>query len=118
MQGEPVKYHWCFYGKLLELEEKLKTEPYVDVRQDRVLKTYQFLVPIAKAFAEESVVLAQALVIAFTRRVWRTRRCMLRVAAPPASLGTFRVRRPPCARFGLSSVMTPSWPRGGGRDRR
>lgn len=53
VQSDPVKYHWCFYGKLLELDGKLKEEPYIDQRQKRVLNTFQFLTPIAKAFHDE-----------------------------------------------------------------
>ncbi len=51
--GDPVALHWCFYGKLLELEEGLKKEPYVEERQKTVVDTYGFLVPIARGFQAE-----------------------------------------------------------------
>jgi hypothetical protein len=50
---DPTKYHWCFYSKLLELEEQLKTDSFIDERQKHVLATYGFLTPIARAFLME-----------------------------------------------------------------
>jgi hypothetical protein len=49
----PIAYHWCYYGKLLELESQLRTEPFIDERQRIVLQTYSFLVPVAQAFIAE-----------------------------------------------------------------
>jgi hypothetical protein len=46
----PVQYHWCFYGKILELENAFKNEPYIDLKQKNILTTYAFLVPLARAF--------------------------------------------------------------------
>lgn len=46
----PVQYHWCFYGKILELENAFKTESYIDLKQKNILTTYAFLVPLARAF--------------------------------------------------------------------
>lgn len=50
---DPVKYHWCFYGKLFELEEQMKASVYIDERQAHVLKAYQFLTPMSRAFLLE-----------------------------------------------------------------
>lgn len=46
----PAQYHWCFYGKLIELENSFKAEGYIDQRQRNILTTYAFLVPLARAF--------------------------------------------------------------------
>jgi hypothetical protein len=53
IKGDPLKYHWCFYGKVLELEDMLKTESFVDERQKKTLDTYAFLVPVSRAFLLE-----------------------------------------------------------------
>jgi hypothetical protein len=53
VKNDPVKYHWCFYGKIMKLETDLKEESYVDERQKRVLDTFQFLSPVARAFVSE-----------------------------------------------------------------
>ena len=53
VKGDPVKYHWCFYGKILELEDALKAESFVDERQKKTLDTYAFLVPVSRAFLLE-----------------------------------------------------------------
>ncbi|MCM2324421.1 MAG: hypothetical protein NDJ90_14275 [Oligoflexia bacterium] len=53
VKSDPVAYHWCFYGKILDLEKTLKTTPYVDERQKAVLDAYAFLVPLAKGFMRE-----------------------------------------------------------------
>lgn len=53
IKSDPVLYHWCFYGKLLQLEEFLKTAAYIDEKQKKVLETYSFIVPIARGFMNE-----------------------------------------------------------------
>ncbi|MCM2276850.1 MAG: hypothetical protein NDJ89_02090 [Oligoflexia bacterium] len=53
VKADPVAYHWCFYGKILELERFLKTADYVDERQKKVLEAYGFLVPLARGFLSE-----------------------------------------------------------------
>lgn len=53
VKQDPVAYHWCFYGKILDLEASVKSVPYVDDRQKRVLETYGFLAPVARAFMKE-----------------------------------------------------------------
>lgn len=50
---DPVNYHWCFYAKLLELENFLMKDSYLDERQKKVLTTYEFLVPVARGFVSE-----------------------------------------------------------------
>ncbi len=50
VKQDPVNYHWCFYGKLLELENTLSGEAFLDEKQKKVISTYQFLVPVAQAF--------------------------------------------------------------------
>jgi hypothetical protein len=53
IKGDPVRYHWCFYGKLLDLEDTLKADSFVDERQKKALETYAFLVPVSRAFLQE-----------------------------------------------------------------
>jgi hypothetical protein len=54
VKKDPVTYHWCFYGKILSMDSGLETEDkYVDQKQKRVLSTYEFLAPIARAFMAE-----------------------------------------------------------------
>jgi hypothetical protein len=53
VQADPVKYHWCFYSKLLWLENQLKEDLYLQDRQKHVLDTYAFLTPVARAFLNE-----------------------------------------------------------------
>ena len=50
---DPVRYHWSYYHTVLNIEESLQSEFYVDVRQKKVLEGYAFLVPIARAFSAE-----------------------------------------------------------------
>lgn len=47
---DPVFYHWCFYGKILELDDDLHADAYIDEKQKRVLAVYDFLVPLARTF--------------------------------------------------------------------
>jgi hypothetical protein len=53
VRKDPVKYHWCFYGKIAQLEDSLKNENYLDEKQKAVLDTYASLTPIARAFMQE-----------------------------------------------------------------
>jgi hypothetical protein len=53
VRQDPVKYHWCFYGKIMLLDSKNRTEAFVDSKQKRVLGTFEFLVPVARAFVSE-----------------------------------------------------------------
>lgn len=53
IRRDPVAYHWCFYSKLWYLEQNVKNKAYVDERQKEVLNTYEFLTPVARAFAAE-----------------------------------------------------------------
>lgn len=51
---DPVKYHWCFYAKMLEVYDSLKsTETYWSEKQKKVMEVYLTLVPIARAFKVE-----------------------------------------------------------------
>ena len=51
---DPVKYHWCFYAKILEINEAIKSpNVYWGERQKMVLETYLTMVPIARAFKLE-----------------------------------------------------------------
>ena len=49
---DPVKYHWCFYTRLSELQESLASMQYIDEKQKKVLETYAFLVPVARGFLQ------------------------------------------------------------------
>lgn len=53
IQKNPVKYHWCFYQQILDLENNLKRQSYIEEKQKSVLKTYEFLAPVARAFMKE-----------------------------------------------------------------
>ncbi len=53
VKTEPVKYHWCFYGKILLLENQIKDTAYLDEKQKNVLDVFVFLTPISKAFLKE-----------------------------------------------------------------
>lgn|GEM_PF-2517444 len=53
VRQDPVRYHWCFYSKLMQLEEGLKADTYLDERQKRVVDSYLFLGPIARGFMDE-----------------------------------------------------------------
>lgn len=53
VQLDPEKYHWCFYSKIIQLEDGLKGDDYLDNRQKSVIDTYLFLTPIARAFLSE-----------------------------------------------------------------
>lgn len=49
----PEKMHWCFYGKILLMEDKLKAAQYIDEKQKTVLDAYSFLTPVSRAFFVE-----------------------------------------------------------------
>jgi len=53
VKRNPVEYHWCYYGKLLELEGILKSSSAIDERQKKTIEAYQFLVPVARGFLSE-----------------------------------------------------------------
>ncbi|OFZ81710.1 MAG: hypothetical protein A2583_12285 [Bdellovibrionales bacterium RIFOXYD1_FULL_53_11] len=53
IRTDPVKYHWCFYGKLVQLEDGVKNSIYIDEKQKNVLDTYLFLSPMARAYLLE-----------------------------------------------------------------
>ncbi len=50
---DPIKYHWCFYGKIVSLEDRLKADAYLDEKQKAVLDAYSFVTPMAKAYLKE-----------------------------------------------------------------
>ena len=53
VRNDPVKYHWCFYTKIIEMEAGLQKDTYIEERQKRVLDTYDFLTPVAQAFQSD-----------------------------------------------------------------
>lgn len=53
VRRDPVKYHWCYYGRVLQLEDTLKSESYLDEKQKSVIDTYAVLTPLARAFMQE-----------------------------------------------------------------
>ena len=53
VRSNPVKYHWCFYSKILELDAALKKDAYVDQRQKDVIHAYLFIAPVARAFLSQ-----------------------------------------------------------------
>lgn len=50
---EPVRYHWCFYSKLLRFQSDLKRADYVDEKQKTVVEYFNVLAPLARAFKEK-----------------------------------------------------------------
>lgn len=48
--ADPVFYHWCFYGKILEVNAYVAENASWNERQKKVLDTYLYLVPLARAF--------------------------------------------------------------------
>ncbi len=53
VRRDPVRYHWCFYSKLYDMDMQLKSAVYLDERQKLVLDHYLFLTPVARAFQVE-----------------------------------------------------------------
>lgn len=53
VKRNPVYFHWCFYQKSYNVEEKVRSDAYIDDKQKTVLDTYTFLVPIARAYMSE-----------------------------------------------------------------
>ena len=51
--SDPIKYHWCFYSKLLSLNEALQESKDIHDRQSTVIRVYLFLAPVARAFYSE-----------------------------------------------------------------
>lgn len=51
--SDPVFYHWCFYTKLLEVNDYVTDTASWSDRQKKVLSTYLFLVPLARSFKIE-----------------------------------------------------------------
>ncbi len=51
VKKDPVSYHWCFYGKILDLEKVLKSDAFLDEKQKKILNIFDFLTPIAKSFS-------------------------------------------------------------------
>lgn len=53
VRKEPIRYHWCFYGKVLELEDRLRKADMLDERQRAVVESYRFLAPLSRVFYRE-----------------------------------------------------------------
>ncbi|MBS1962765.1 MAG: hypothetical protein JST04_11145 [Bdellovibrionales bacterium] len=53
VRKEPIRYHWCFYSKILDLEEKLRGAQMLDDRQRAVVEAYRFLAPLSRVFYRE-----------------------------------------------------------------
>ena len=53
VQNDAEKYHWCFYAKLLELDESLKKEGFLEDKQKRILSAFSFITHLAKVFQIE-----------------------------------------------------------------
>lgn len=52
VKRDPVHYHWCFYTKLFTLENEVKAEAYLEEKQKNVIEVFEFLTPVARAFAK------------------------------------------------------------------
>ncbi|MBC7690417.1 MAG: hypothetical protein H7222_01500 [Methylotenera sp.] len=53
VKRDPVKYHWCFYSKVLDLEDQLAHDIFIEDRQKAVVDHYIFLTPVARSFMNE-----------------------------------------------------------------
>lgn len=53
VRRDPVHYHWCFYAKVLLVENELKKDQYLDQKQRIVLDGFDFLTPISRIFSSE-----------------------------------------------------------------
>jgi hypothetical protein len=53
VRKEPIRYHWCFYGTILELENHLRKAEMLDERQRAVVDAYRFLAPLSRVFYRE-----------------------------------------------------------------
>jgi hypothetical protein len=51
VKNDPVRYHWCFYAKLLHLETVVRSDSFVDERQKELLDAFEYLVPVARNFS-------------------------------------------------------------------
>jgi hypothetical protein len=49
----PIQAHWCFYAQILDLEDFLKENHFIEDRQSKVLEVYEFLSPMGIAFRTE-----------------------------------------------------------------
>ena len=54
VRTDPVLFHWCFYGTLLDLEKALSEESFILEKQSMVLRAFKVLAPISKAFLNET----------------------------------------------------------------
>ena len=50
---DPEHFHWCFYSKILQLEEDVKAAKFIDEKQKAILRAYAFLTPLAQAMLKE-----------------------------------------------------------------
>ncbi len=50
---DPARMHWCFYERLLSLEEGLRSATDLQTRQTLALTAYRMAVPLARAFQLE-----------------------------------------------------------------
>lgn len=50
VKSDPVRYHWCFYHKILRLEEDLEKQDYIEEKQKLVVERYLFLTHLARIF--------------------------------------------------------------------
>jgi len=50
---DPATHHWCFYERLLSLEEKLKTSGDILEKQELTMAAFQYALPMARAFQSE-----------------------------------------------------------------
>lgn len=53
VRKEPIRYHWCFYSRILDLEAKLRSAQMLDERQRAVVEAYRFLAPLSRVFYRE-----------------------------------------------------------------
>ncbi|OFZ54774.1 MAG: hypothetical protein A2428_17260 [Bdellovibrionales bacterium RIFOXYC1_FULL_54_43] len=50
VRDEPEKHHWCFYAKLIQLEDDLEKTPYIEDRQKLIVSRYIYFVHLARIF--------------------------------------------------------------------
>jgi hypothetical protein len=49
---DPERMHWCFYAKIVRLQETLQGNTTWNTRQKKVVTTFEFLSPVANAYLE------------------------------------------------------------------
>jgi len=118
---EPMQQHWCYYDRLLTLDEQLRGTPDLVDLQNLVLDTFQVLLPMAQAFQlhfKDSRYLRWAIQryrtlspVVFFRRVDltpETTQALVQIENPFSSWKNEPKGESVLQKFGLKSVDSPA----------